>query len=54
MCEGPGKPIVRDVAFEEGVLHIESDKFISIGRAIDSSVRIVSQDLVAYGIWSST
>ena len=54
MCKGPGEPIVRDVALEEGVLYIESNKFISIGRAIDSSVGIVSQDLVAYSIWSST
>jgi hypothetical protein len=50
MCEGPGEPIIRDVALEESVLHIESNKFISIGRAIDSGVGIVSQDLVTHGI----
>jgi hypothetical protein len=42
VCEGPGEPIVKDVALEEGVLHIKFNKFILIGRAIDSSVRIVS------------
>jgi hypothetical protein len=42
VCKGPGEPIVRDVALKEGVLHIESNKLILIGRAIDSGVRIVS------------
>ena len=54
MCKGLGKPIIRDVALKEGVLYIKSNKFISIGPAIDSSIGIVSQDLVAYSIWSST
>jgi hypothetical protein len=52
--KGLGKPIIRDVALEEGVLHIESNKFISIGPAEDSGVGIVSQDLIAHSIGSST
>jgi hypothetical protein len=40
--KGLGEPIIRDIALKEGVLYIKSNKFILIGPAIDSSVRIVS------------
>ena len=38
MCKGLGKPIIRDVALEEGVLYIKFNKFILIDPAKDSSV----------------
>ncbi len=50
MCESLGKSIIRDIILKEGILHIESNKFISIGSAKDSSKGIMSQDLIIYSI----
>jgi hypothetical protein len=50
VCKGPGQPIVRDVFLEVSVLRIEPDKLTSVGRAEDSGIGTVSQDLIADGI----
>ena len=54
MCEGSGQSIIRDIFFEEGSLHIKSDKVISIGRAVNPSTRFMPHNLVTHSIGSST
>jgi hypothetical protein len=50
MCEGPGKPVLRDLAVEVRVLHIKSDTLIVVSLVKYSSIGIVSHDLISYGI----
>jgi hypothetical protein len=50
MCEGPSKPIIRDITLEEGVLYIKPDYVINIHTIKDSGKGVISYDLIAYHI----
>ena len=50
MCKGLSESIIRDVTLEEGVLHIESNKLVSVGCTEDPSGGVMPHYLVTYRI----
>ena len=53
MCENLSEFIIRDITFEENILHVESDIEIDICSVKDVSWWIMSHHLIVHSIQSN-